>query len=160
MIARESLRDIAGRYGTGKSNIDRHRIHVKEAIARNVEAQELVRTGTLLEDVRAGEGRTEWLCEKAEQIVADALEVKDTRTAIQAIRAAGAVRGERRSYLELRGELTNELGRDRTSTAISIQIISPAAPGELPRVSFQHQNALEAPEVSQMAEIGVIQQPG
>ena len=69
MVAGSSLRDIAGHFGTAKTNIERHRTHVTEAIARNKDARDLVRTTTLLEDVRAGERRAEQLYDKAEQIL-------------------------------------------------------------------------------------------
>jgi hypothetical protein len=74
-----------------------------------------VRAGTLLADVRAGEGRADWLYEKAEEILTPALKEKDRRTDLQAIRTAVDIMGEARGYMELRGELTNELRRDNTS---------------------------------------------
>jgi hypothetical protein len=121
-----------------------------------------VRTGALLDDVRAGEGRAERLYQQAEEILVGALQDKDRRTALQAIRAAVDVMGEARSYMELRGELTNELGRDRTSTDFSIQIICPsstaAAAGELPRVSFAAVESIDASEDC-IATIGLLQRP-
>lgn len=162
IVAGESLRDIAGQYGTAKTSVARHRTHVTEAIARSREARESVRTGTLLEDVRAGERRAEWLYEQAEEILTTAIKNQDPRTALQAIRAASAVMGEARGHLELRGELTNELGRDKAPTAMSIQIVTSSAVGELPRVSFAAPDQLEiaaAPtdEEDPVAEIGLNQ---
>jgi len=156
IVAGTSLRDIAGHFGTAKTNIERHRTHVTEAIARNKDARELVRTATLLEDVRAGERRVERLYDKAQQILTKALEDDDPRMAIQAIRAASAVMGEARGYMELRGELTNELGRDRTP-AMSIQIICPQAPnpGAMPRVSYVSRDVTDAEDVC--VEIGLVQ---
>jgi hypothetical protein len=61
-----------------------------------------------LEDVRNAEGRAERLYKAAEAILARALDVKDLRTALQAIRAAADVMAEGRQYLELRGDLTGE----------------------------------------------------
>ena len=160
MIAGASLRDIAGRFGTAKTIVARHRSHVAEAIARNTEARELARTGTLLEDVRAGERRTESLYEAAQGILKNALEDEDPRVAIQAIRAASALMGEARGYLELRGELTNELGRDRTPPAVCVQIISPAvesSPDRMPRITFGSADQLEAASDEGIMTIGVVQ---
>src|SRR5438105_965029 len=64
---------------------------------------------TLLDDVRHGEGRADRLYNAAEAILGRALEAKDLRTALQAIRAAAAVMSEGRQYLELRGDLTGEM---------------------------------------------------
>ena len=119
------MRNIAGQFGPSKTAITRHRRHVVDAIAQSTAARASVRADTLLADVRAGEGRAEWLYEKAEEILKAALKDKDRRTALQAVRAAVDVMGEARSYLELRGELTNELGRDKTSSAAAIQIVMP-----------------------------------
>jgi hypothetical protein len=155
-----SLRDIAGRFGTAKTSVARHRGHVKQAIARNTEARNLARTGALLDDVRAGEQRAERLYQQAEEILASALQDKDRRTALQAVRAAVDVMGEARNYMELRGELTNELGRDRTLPDISIQIVLPtaAAGDQTPRISFAHQDSIETGD-NCFAEIGLKQFP-
>jgi hypothetical protein len=72
------------------------------------DAQEVRRADSLLEDVRNAEGRAERLYKAAEAILARALDVKDLRTALQAIRAAADVMAEGRQYLELRGDLTGE----------------------------------------------------
>jgi hypothetical protein len=120
----------------------------------------LARTGTLLEDVRAGERRTESLYEAAQGILKNALEDEDPRVAIQAIRAASALMGEARGYLELRGTLTNELGRDRTPSAVSIQIISPAvesSPDRMPRITFASADQFEAAPDEGIMEIGLVQ---
>jgi len=139
-----------------------------DSIARSTEARELVRTGTLLEDVRAGERRAERLYERAEEILTSAIQGKDGRTALQAIRTAVNVMGEARGYLELRGELTNELGRDRTPPAVSIQIISPAvgsSPDQMPRITFASADQIEAAAAPDeddpgILEIGALQPPG
>ena len=117
-----------------------------------------MRTATLLEDVRAGERRVERLYDKAQQILTKALEDDDPRMAIQAIRAASAVMGEARGYMELRGELTNELGRDRTPAPVSIQILCPWVspdPSNLPRISYSASDAIDAEDVC--VEIGLVQ---
>jgi hypothetical protein len=148
LVSGTSLRQIAGQYGTAKSIVARHRSHVADVIAQQTQAREAIRTGTLLQDVRAGEGRAERLYGQAEEILASALKDKDRRTALQAIRTAIDVMGEARGYLELRGALTGELSRDRTQTEFSIQIVSPR-PGDAdqtPRVSFASQETIELQE--------------
>ena len=168
IVAGTSLRTISGQFGPSKTAVLRHRSNVAMTIARSTEARELVRTGTLLDDVRAGERRAERLYEKAAEILAEALRNKDPRTALQAIRTASAVMGEARDYLELRGELTNELGRDRTPPAVSIQIISPAvgsSPDQMPPITFASTDQIEAaaePEDDEQGilEVGVLQHPG
>jgi hypothetical protein len=160
IIAGTSLRDIAGRYGTAKTNIARDRTHVTETIARNKDAQDLPRTGALIDDVRASERRAQDLCEKAYEILTAALRDNDPRTALQAIRAVSAVMGEARGYLELRGELSNELGRDRTQAPVSIQILYPGSssvPQKLPRVTYNADvNQIEA-AAGDCVEIGIHQ---
>jgi hypothetical protein len=144
LVSGTPLRDIAGRYGTTKTVVARHRTHIAATIARHTQARDLARTGTLLDDVRTGEGRAERLYGQAEEILAGALKDKDRRTALQAIRAAVDVMSQARGYLELRGELTNELGRDRTAVAMSIQIVCPAAPeGAVPRITYTSDDALD-----------------
>jgi len=78
-----------------------------------------------LEDVRNAEGRAERLYKAAEAILARALDVKDLRTALQAIRAAADVMGEGRQYRELRGDLTGEFESNKPQTAAQkIQVIA------------------------------------
>ena len=165
LVAGTSLRTISGQFGPSKTAVLRHRTHVTEAIARNAEVQELARTGALLDDVRAGERRAERLYEQAEEILASAIQDRDGRTALQAIRTAVSVMSEARGYLELRGELTNELGRDRTPPNVSIQIISPAvgpSPDQVPRITFASADQIEAAasEVEGIAEIALVQLNG
>jgi len=161
LVAGTSVRDIAGQYGPSKTAIGRHRTHVVESIARSREAKELVRTGALLDDVRAGEQRAEDLYANAQEILNRALKDNDGRTALQAIRTAVSVMGEARGYMELRGELTSELGRDKAPTPYSIQIIVPTAltAGQLPRVSFAPQDAVDSDPDEGMPELGLLQRP-
>jgi hypothetical protein len=116
----------------------------------------MVRTGSLLESVRTGEQRAETLYSQAQEILAAALSNDDPRIALQAIRTASAVISEARGYLELRGELTNELGRDRTVPTMSIQIISGTDPGDMPCISYAHQDTIE-PIGDCIEEIGLRQ---
>jgi hypothetical protein len=156
MVTGTPLRDIAPRYGTAKSVLAGHRVHVKDALGRSAEAREMIRTGSLLDSVRTGEQRAESLFEQAREILAAALSNDDLRTVLQAIRTASAVMSEARGYMELRGELTNELGRDRVQGTIQIQITSGGRPGDMPRISCAHQDAIE-PVEDWIEEIGLMQ---
>jgi hypothetical protein len=157
ILSGTSLRIISERFGTAKTNIFRHREHVSESLARHTGAEEFVRTGVLLDDVRAGEGRAERLYQKAEEILTSALQDKDRRTALQAIKVAVDVMSEARSYLELRGELTNELGRERALPALQIQIVCPASDAAMPRFTYASADELDGEDVIQ--QIGVLQRP-
>ena len=109
LLAGESYRHIAARFGTSASALVRHRAdHLPAALKRAHDSEEVRRADSLLEDVRNAEGRAERLYKAAEAILARALDVKDLRTALQAIRAAASVMAEGRQYLELRGDLTGE----------------------------------------------------
>jgi hypothetical protein len=78
------------------------------------DAVEVARSERLIDCVKTGEGRAERMYAAAEAIVVKALGSGDLRTAIQAIRTSLEVMAEARAYLELRGDLTRELGKDRT----------------------------------------------
>jgi hypothetical protein len=159
LIARTPLRTISEQFGPSKTALLRHRTHVAGSLAQQTQTRESKRTGTLLGEIRAGEGRAERLYGQAEEILASALQDKDRRTALQAIRAAVDVMGQARGYLELRGELTGELDRDRGGLQMSIQIVCPSAPSAemMPRVSFTSDDAIDAGDSVQ--EIGILQFP-
>ena len=161
IVAGTSLRTISGQFGPSKTAVLRHRTHVADTIARSKGALESVRTGALLDDVWAGEQRAERLYEQAEEILNSAIQNKDGRTALQAIRTAVNVVAEARGYLELRGQLTSELGRDRTPPTIAIQVICPATENAMPRITFAQQAAIDAPEeeAQGILEIGLLQAP-
>ncbi len=118
----------------------------------------MVRTGSLLESVRTGEQRAEALYEQAQEILAAALSNEDPRTALQAIRTASAVMSEARGYMELRGELTNELGRDRGVPTMCIQIVQGSGT-DLPRVRYASADAIEPADEEEggIEDIGVRQ---
>ena len=110
LLAGESFRNIATRTGTSPSALVRHRAdHLTASLVKAHEAKDVARAGSLLEDVRSGEGRAERLYSAAEGILVRSLEAKDLRTALMAIREARGVMGEARQYMELRGELSGEL---------------------------------------------------
>jgi hypothetical protein len=160
IVAGTSLRDIAAQFGTAKTIIARHRTHIAGDIARHVEAREAVRAHTLLDDVVVGGQRAESRYATAQQILKNALDAGDPRVAIQAVRAASAVMGEARNYLTLRGELTNELSRDRTQASMSIQIIRPSAgSSEPPRIVFGQDGGrtIEGETIEVESEIGIQQ---
>ena len=114
LVNGEAYRSIAARFGTSTTSLHRHRVdHLAAEIARAHEAQTVARADSLLDEVRTGGDRAERLYAAAEGILVRALEVKDLKTALQAIRAAVDVMREGRSYLELRGEITGELGQPR-----------------------------------------------
>lgn len=156
------MRTIAnhcGPSGPSKTALLRHRAHIGGVIEQQVQARESKRMGTLLSDIRAGEGRAERLYGQAEEILASALQDKDRRTALQAIRTAIDVMGEARGYLQIRGELTGELDRDRGGLQMSVQIICPSVESaeRAPRVSFASDGAIDAGDSVQ--EIGILQFP-
>jgi hypothetical protein len=70
----------------------------------------------------------------AEGILERSMEASDLRTALQAIRAAAAVMSEARAYLELRGELSGELGKQQNvfpdARIIVTPMVGPAAPAK------------------------------
>ena len=126
LLAGESYRHIAAHSGTSPSALVRHRTdHLPAALIRAHDSEEILRADSLLEDVRNAEGRAERLYKAAEAILARALDVKDLRTALQAIRAAADVMAEGRQYLELRGDLTGEFEPSKSQTATQkIQVIA------------------------------------
>jgi hypothetical protein len=156
------MRTIAnhcGPDGPSKTALLRHRSHIAGTIVRRTQARETARTETLLGDVRIGIQRAEELYRRAEALLTAAIDDGDRGGAAQAIRSAVSVLSEARGYLHLRGELTNELGRDRTLSGLSIQIVCPSAPSAemMPRISFTSDDAIDAGNSVQ--EIGILQFP-
>ncbi len=78
LVAQEPIRDIAGRTGTTKSALDRHRQHVAAGLVKAKEAKETARADSLLDAVRG-------LAEDAHRIRRKAEEAEDLRTALDAI---------------------------------------------------------------------------
>lgn len=78
LVAQEPIRDIAGRTGTTKSALDRHRQHVAAGLVKAKEAKEETRAETLLDTIRG-------LAADAHRIRAKAEEAEDLRTALDAI---------------------------------------------------------------------------
>lgn len=164
LLSGTALRNIAEQFGISKTALFRHRAHIAGTLAQQTQARETKRTGTLMDDIRVGEGRAERLYAQAEAILAAALQDQDRRTALQAVRAAVDVMAEARNLMEVRGELTGELDRDRSFASLSIQIVCPSAPdpANAPRISFASYNAIDAaaePVEDSTQDIGLLQLP-
>ncbi len=131
LLAKESYRHIAARFDTSTAALQRHRPHLRGELVKAHEGQQLARSERLIDDVRDGEGRAERLYAAAEGIMVRAMEAEDLRTALQAIKAAVDVMGEARQYMELRGELSGELGKDKRAIFPDARIIvTPYVPPE------------------------------
>jgi hypothetical protein len=137
LLAGESYRNIAARFGCSTSALVRHREHLKSSLVESHKVAELSRATTLLEDVRSGEGQTERLYLAVDRILAKALEAEDLKTALNAVRVAVEVIREGRSFLELRGELSDQLGeRNAPRMTTTINVLSmPRVPGAPIRAS-------------------------
>ena len=132
LLAGESYRNIADRFGTSKTALVRHRgAHLPKALVKARDEQGVLRGDRLLNGVRTGEDRAESLYVAAETILKRALALKDLKTAIQSIRAAVDVMGEAREYLKLRGDLTGEFTPPAQQVSIGkIQVLAlPKCPG-------------------------------
>jgi hypothetical protein len=110
LISGTPVRDIAGRYGIGKSSINRHKKHIPGALVKAQEAGDVVRGDTLLKQVRELHQRAQGITSKAEQS-------GDLKTALQGIR-------EVRGCLELLGRVMGELSA--VQTAVQVNIGSPS----------------------------------
>jgi hypothetical protein len=150
LLNRTALRTISDLYGPSKTALIRHRDHIAGVLAQQTAERETTRSRTLLEDIRVGEGRAERLYRHAEAILAGALQDNDRRSALAAIRCAVDVMTEARGYLELRGELVGELGRDKTPGPMCIQVICPGVPanGPMPMIAYQPQGEAEVVEIA------------
>lgn len=81
---KESYRDLAGRFGTSKSAMERHRAHVTETVALAVKAEEATRADDLLGILREAVADARRLRQKAE-------DEGDYRGAIGAVKALSDV---------------------------------------------------------------------
>ena len=134
LLEGQSLRDIAKRTGTTASSLQRHKAdHLARHLVKAHEAREVARAESLLDDVLYAESRAERLLEVAEDILGEAREAKDLRTAIGAIRAAAHAMAERRNLMALRGTLTGELSNVADAAAnvpMIVRVLSvPRMPG-------------------------------
>jgi hypothetical protein len=113
LLAKKPYRHIASQFDTSTAALQRHKPHLRGDLVKVYDAVEVARSERLLDSVRSGEGRAERMYAAAEDIMTKALGARDLRTALQAIRAAVDVMGEARQYMELRGELSGELGKNK-----------------------------------------------
>src|SRR5215469_18642079 len=127
LLEGQSLRDIAKRTGTTASSLQRHKAeHLARSLVKAHEAREIARADSLLDDVRNAEGRAERLYGVAEDILEEAREAKELKTAIGAIRAAAHATAERRNLMALRGTLTGELSNvaEAANVPMVIRVLS------------------------------------
>jgi hypothetical protein len=149
LLEGQSLRDIAKRTGTTASSLQRHKAdHLARDLVKAHEAREVARADSLLDDVRKAEGRAERLIEAAENILEEAREAEDRKTAVGAIRAAAHAMAERRNLMALRGTLTGELSNVADAAANVPMIVRVLSVPRMPGVQTVHgwnPPALEAP---------------
>ena len=105
LLADEPLRDIAGRTGTTKSALDRHRDHIPKTLAKAKDAVEVSRADDLLAKVQGLEA-------DARRIAAAAEESDDLRTALAGVR-------ELTRIVELLARLRGEL---QESTTVNVLV--------------------------------------
>lgn len=125
LIAGRSLRDIGGQWKISKTALARHKEHLPAELAKAKQAEEVGNADTLLNDVRGGEGRADRLYVAAEKILLDAIDDKDRRLGLTAIKTAVGVMSEARQLLELRGGLTGELGKPQGGATIRAVVMMP-----------------------------------
>jgi hypothetical protein len=133
-LDRQPYRRIAAQWGgTSEASLRRHKAdHLAKTLVAGHEAREVARADSLLDDVRTGEGRAERLYAAAEAILERALEAKDLKTALNAVRTAVDVMGEARGYMQLRAELTGELSAadSAANVPLVVKVLSvPRMPG-------------------------------
>ncbi len=137
LLGRQPLRTIADHWSVSKTALIRHRPHIAKALATTHEAQELVKSGTLMLGVQVAHERSERLYTSAEAILSRALEASDLRGALQAIRAAVDVMGEAREYLRLQGEITGELDAPSGTKIETLMVVLPRVDALTPKLAGQ-----------------------
>jgi hypothetical protein len=110
LLAKEGYRNIAERFGISTTALVRHRQeHLMPELVKAHDVAEVGRAESLLDDIRRTELRLEDLYKAATaEIMTPSLKKGDNRMALLAIREARGILGERRPFMELRGELTGE----------------------------------------------------
>jgi hypothetical protein len=147
VLARESYRNLAARFSVSTGTLQRHKPHLRQGLVKVHDAVEVARSERLLDCVRTGEGRAERMYAAAEGIMVRALDVQDLRTALQAIRAAVDVMAEARQYMELRGELSGELGKAKAPQWPEARIVVTQGPATIPPGGWRRPGAaLPEPE--------------
>jgi transposase-like protein len=107
LVDGQSLRAIAGRFGTNKSALDRHKRHLAPALTLAKQAERVTEATSLLSRVERIMGRVETICEAATR----------EREWLPAIAASR----ELRFCLELLGKLSGEL---QSGTNLGIKVIN------------------------------------
>ena len=111
VIDKTPLRDIARQWRVSKDSVARHRDHIPRALVKAEEAQEVAKADTLLDEMQQARSRAERLYQAAEKILERAVEGNDGKLALQAIKSAVDILREARGLLELKGQVTGELGQ-------------------------------------------------
>ena len=126
----ESLRDIARQFGLSKDAVARHKAdHLPKTLVKAQAAQELMRADNLLAHVQHREAGLEQLDEDTRQIQETAMAENDRDGALDAIKVRTVIARERRAYLELFGQLSDELAHaDLSATRVQV-ILLPRLPG-------------------------------
>lgn len=96
-----SLRDIAGRYGTTKSTLERHQGHIAETIQQVRNSNDVKRAASLIDQL-------EELSEIADGILQGAVKAKDGELALKAL-------DRRHKQVELGARLAGEFKADQPS---------------------------------------------
>lgn len=148
LIAQEPIRDIAGRTGTTKSALDRHRQHIAAGLVKAKEAKEEARADSLLDAVRR-------LADDAHRIRRKAEKAEDLRTALDAI-------GKLTKIVELLVKLRSEVkepeeplrfvvtmadGRMASTPAAEIPVTAYVVSPPVPPPAPAPEPAIVAPEV-------------
>lgn len=105
LLARESYRDIEGRFGTSRSALQRHRQeHLMDALRQAHGAQEIARADSLLEEGQRAEQRNRGLYALTLELVMREKD-RNPKFALDAIRTLSGLDGQYRQWLEFRGAL-------------------------------------------------------
>ncbi len=107
LLAGQSFRDIAGRFGTSKSAVERHkRACISGTLARAQGAAEVVRGDSLLERIEGALTRIKDLGLEAERLFYESQDTRDKGTALTAVCALSR---ESRGYIEILSRLIGTL---------------------------------------------------
>jgi hypothetical protein len=158
LLAGDSFRNIAKRTGTSIAALYRHRQdHILPSLAKTHEAQELARSGSLVDQVREQGSQLRTLWTSALEILEEArvgrkvngVTAVDPKTALSAINAGVSVLREGRSYFELIAKITGQLNppTGRTSfgpiNQLQFKIVMPKTP-EADRIEREALNNMTA----------------
>lgn len=117
LLSGQSFRNIAKQFGTSSSALFRHRAdHLPATLAKSHAAAEVVRSDSLMDEVRSGRDETEHLCKVADAIADKAFKEGNHPLALKAIHARVNLTRERRALTELRARISGELDPPKPST--------------------------------------------